>query len=123
MNFVKRVLVVDDSPILLRSVKNMLSPYYEVDMATSADQAMVNIVNRRPDLILLDYDMPGCNGKGMLQRLRQKPETSSIPVIFLTAVDNAEQVKEILMMQPQGYLLKPPTVEKLLGAVQKVLWW
>ncbi|MBO5373052.1 MAG: response regulator [Lachnospiraceae bacterium] len=118
----KRILVVDDSPILLRSVKNMLDSYYEVDMATSVDQAMVVIGGKRPDLILLDYDMPICNGKVMLQRLRNKPETKDIPVIFLTAVDNSTEVREVLQMHPQGYLLKPPEIEKLLDAVQRQLW-
>ncbi len=118
----KKILVVDDSAIFLRTVKNMLSSYYDVDMALSADQAMAAINEKKPDLILLDYDMPICSGKTMLQRLRNRSDTKDIPVIFLTALDKRSQVKEILMMQPQGYLLKPVEPDKLLAAVDNVLW-
>lgn len=118
----KTILVVDDSAIFLRTVKNMLSSYYDVEMALSADAAMAAISEKKPDLILLDYDMPICNGKGMLQRLRHRNDTKDIPVIFLTAIDKAEQVKEILLMQPQGYLLKPVDPNKLLSTVDNVLW-
>ena len=63
-------------------------------------------MRERPDLILLDYDMPVCNGKQALELLRSGKSSADIPVIFLTARDDADSVKGVLALGPSGYLLK-----------------
>ena len=67
----KRILVVDDSGILLRSVKTMLSDKYEVAVATDGKKAIERAKRRKPDLILLDYEMPVMDGKETLEELRK----------------------------------------------------
>jgi len=117
----KKILVVDDSPAMLRTVQSILSKKYKVTFATSGLQAISAIAKSKPDLILLDYDMPVCDGKMTLQMLRSEESTKDIPVVFLTGCSDAEHVKKVLALLPQGYLLKPPSVSRLLATIEQVL--
>ncbi|MDE6213304.1 MAG: response regulator, partial [Lachnospiraceae bacterium] len=59
-----------------------------------------------PDLILLDYEMPVCDGRQTLEMIRSDEEIADIPVIFLTNKGDAESVKKVMALKPNGYLLK-----------------
>lgn len=102
----KHILVVDDSGTMLRTIKSWLSEKYKVSAASSATMAISFLANNKPDLILLDYEMPICTGPQFLEMIRAEPSTRDIPVIFLTAKDDAESVKKVLNLKPSGYLLK-----------------
>ena len=116
----KRILIVDDSPVTLRSVKAMLDKTYLVSVATSGEQALKSINREQPDLILLDYEMPGWDGRETFEKIREDELLCDIPVIFLTGVADKEHIAAVLGMNPQGYLLKPVEKEKLLMAIADV---
>lgn len=115
------ILLVDDSPSLLRTMQAILSRKYRVTFATSGTQAIASIAKNRPDLILLDYEMPVCDGKMTLQMLRSEESTRDIPVVFLTGIADSEHVMEVMSLNPQGYLLKPCTEERLFSTIESVL--
>ena len=115
----KKVLVVDDDPAILRSVKGMLDANYQVSIATSGMKAMTSIGRNRPDLILLDYEMPVCDGRQTLEMIRADDELAEIPVIFLTGISDREHVEAVLQLRPTGYILKPAVKEKLIEAIEK----
>ena len=117
----KKILVVDDSGILLRSVKAMLEPLYEVAVATDGKKALERAKKKKPDLILLDYEMPVMNGKETLEELRNDEELKNIPVVFLTSVADRESIAAVLKLQPEGYLLKPIEQARMLETIEKVL--
>ncbi len=117
----KTVLVVDDSPAMLRTMQAMLSKRYRVIFATSGAQAIALTGKERPDLILLDYEMPVVNGKMTLEMLRSEESTKDIPVVFLTGVDDADHVHEVVALKPQGYLLKPPSEERIFSTIEELL--
>lgn len=117
----KSILVVDDSALALRSMRTMLGEKYKVSVATSARRGMEAIQIKRPDLILLDYDMPECNGREMLKMIRQNPEIADIPVIFLTAVADKEHIMAVLQLNPNGYFKKPLERNMVMKAIAKVL--
>ncbi len=117
----KTILVVDDNPSLLRAMQYMLSKVYKVVFATSGSQAIAVIARRKPDLILLDYEMPVCDGKKTFEMLRSEDETKDIPVVFLTGMADADHVKEVLALKPEAYLLKPPSEERILATIDEVL--
>lgn len=117
----KRILVVDDNGTALRTIKAMLEDTYEIALAISGAQAMTSIGKKRPDLILLDYEMPVCDGRMTLEMIRADEELTSIPVVFLTAINDRENIEAVLKLKPAGYLLKPPVKEKLLSEIEKVL--
>lgn len=117
----KRIMVVDDSGILLRSVKAILEREYEVAVATSGQMALQRAKKKKPDLILLDYDMPEMDGRETLERLRADEELQKIPVVFLTGVADKEHIAAVLDLKPEGYLLKPIEQQRLLNAIENVL--
>ncbi|NDO45374.1 response regulator [Clostridium sp. MD294] len=117
----KRILVVDDNGTALRTIKIMLEEYYDVAIAISGAQAMTSIGKQRPDLILLDYEMPICDGRMTLEMIRADKDMKDIPVIFLTAVNDRENIEAVLKLKPAGYLLKPPIKKRLIAEIDKVL--
>lgn len=117
----KKVLVVDDNPILLRTAKEMLDEHYQVYIAVSAEQAFNSISRNLPDLILLDYEMPFTNGVEVLKQLRGNDNTKDIPVIFFTGSADREVVEKLVGLKPEGYLLKPPNKKKMLSVIERTL--
>ncbi|MCF0129551.1 MAG: response regulator [Pseudobutyrivibrio sp.] len=115
------ILVVDDSPTFLRLISEWLEEDYNVNVCPSATAAFHMIEANRPDLILLDYEMPVCNGSQFLQMLRSERGTQDIPVMFLTSKDDVETVKSLLVLKPQGYLLKTQTKENILQSISTFL--
>ncbi|MCR4955398.1 MAG: response regulator [Lachnospiraceae bacterium] len=108
--FKKRILVVDDDPTYLGVIRDWLKEPYKVAMASSGLQAIKWLGKNKVDLILLDHEMPITGGPQVLEMLRSDPETSSIPVMFLTGKSDKESVMEVVALKPEGYFLK--TIEK-----------
>ena len=102
----KKILVVDDSGVALRTVKGWLEDRYQVILANSGMMAIKYLTQDNPDLILLDYDMPIISGKQVLEMIRAESEYASVPVIFLTARDDRDSIIDVMSLRPEGYLLK-----------------
>ena len=110
-----KVLVVDDSITVRQGIKNLLHNNYDVSLVQSVLSAIVSITLDKPDLILLDYEMPVCNGQQMLAMLRSEEEFADIPVIFLTTRTDQESVRRVVSLKPEGYLskyLKPEDIKQ-----------
>lgn len=116
-----KILVVDDSVILLRNIKAMLEDNYQIFTVTSGETALKSISQIRPDVILLDYAMPGWDGKKTFEMLCQDEIGSKIPVIFLTSVSERQQIIDILLLKPFGYILKPPSKDRITVEIKKAL--
>ena len=58
-------------------------------------------------MILLDYEMPVCNGRETMIKIREIESNKNIPIVFVTAVNKKEHIKSVLALKPDGYLLKP----------------
>lgn len=117
----KKVLVIDDSIILLRNIKVMLEDQYQVFTVTSGEKALKSISRIRPDVILLDYAMPYWDGKKTFEMLNQDEIGRNIPVIFLTSVSDKQQILDVLMLKPFGYILKPPSRDRITEEIRKAL--
>lgn len=85
---VKRILVVDDEPLLCRMVGAMLKKAgYEIVTANNGAQALEAVAEHSPDLLTLDVMMPDMSGLDVARRLRSSSETARIPIVFVTALD------------------------------------
>lgn len=106
----KKILVVDDSGAVLRNVKGWLEDKYQLTLANSGATAIKSLSLNRPDLVLLDYEMPIVDGSQVLQMIRAEQDFCDIPVIFLTTKGDRETVMKVMALKPEGYLLKtlPP---------------
>ena len=113
----KRILVVDDDSIMLRTIKNWLSNKYTVFMANSGMNAISFLAQNTVDLILLDYEMPVVSGLQVFQMLRSEERTKNIPIAFLTAKDDKETVMKVLEAKPDMYLLKSMAPVKLVKCI------
>ena len=102
----KKILVVDDSGIVREAMKGLLGKDYEVVLASSGVSAIRCMFVDRPDLVLLDYEMPVCNGRQVLEMIRAEEELADTPVIFLTGTYDEESVRKVIALRPAGYLLK-----------------
>ena len=109
----KRILVVDDSDFMRSAMLHLLSSDYEVLTADSSMSAIRSITLARPDLVLLDYEMPVCSGSQMLEMIRTQKDFSDIPVIFLTCRVDRESVKKVISLKPDGYLSKSLSAESV----------
>ena len=110
----KHILIVDDDPTYAGMVRTWIKDNYKVDILTSGKQVLMFLGKKKVDLILLDYEMPIMNGTQVFKMLRRDSTTSDIPVVFLTGVGTAEEVKQVLALKPEGYVLKSTTREQLL---------
>lgn len=117
----KTILTIDDSGIFLRMLNGILHEEYDVRMATSCQKALVSICEKKPDLILLDYEMPMCNGKETMIKIREIESNKNIPIVFVTAVNKVEHIKAVLSLKPAGYVLKPIDKDKLLELIKSII--
>ena len=113
----KHILIVDDSGTMLNTIKGWLQDDYRIFLANSAANALTFLGRNKPDLVLLDYEMPICSGPQLLEMMRNDPEIADVPVIFLTGHDDAESVKSVLALKPSGYLLKSRPKEEIKRAI------
>ena len=117
----KHILVVDDDPRMLKMLKEQLHHDYDVGTAVNGKIAMKFLESKHTDLILLDYEMPDEKGPDVLEKIRANRSTKDVPVIFLTGVTEREKIQKALVLQPQGYLLKPINHDRLIETITKAL--
>lgn len=117
----KKIMLVDDSALLLRSMKSMLEKHYEICLAKSGEQALKLIPRENPDLILLDYEMDGMDGKSTFERMKEDEDMRWIPVVFLTSIADRKSIYDVLRSKPDGYILKPPDEEKIRETIEELI--
>lgn len=104
-----RVLYVEDEPILQKVTRVTLEKVgsYTVEVAGSGTEALAKVASFTPDLILLDVMMPGMDGPSTLEHLRQMPEAAHIPVVFITAKAQPQEIARFRAMGVADVLTKP----------------
>lgn len=118
----KRLLVVDDEPNLLRAVAACLKTEgYEVNTARSGREALVQMAEVIPDLVVSDIRMPGMDGYQLARQLRGSPRTALVPIVFLTAKDETSDRIEGFRAGVDAYLTKPFEPEELIAVVNGIL--
>lgn len=118
----KRLLVVDDEPNLLRAVAACLkTENYEVSTARSGHEALIQLAESVPDLIISDIRMPGMDGYRLARQLRASPRTALVPIVFLTAKDETADRIEGFRAGVDAYLTKPFEPDELIAVVNGIL--
>ncbi len=115
----RKILAVDDSGAMLRNIKTWLGNEYDVNIANSSLVAIKHICVDRPDLVLLDYEMPICDGPQLLRMLRADPAYVDLPIIFLTGKNDRDSITQVMSLHPAGYILKSNGVEAVKTTVHK----
>ncbi len=118
-----KVLLVEDEVDLLDIVGELLKedPRFEVETESSGFGAALKITRWQPDVILLDFLMPGMDGFEVCRKLRKDPQTSDIPVIAITSLSRPESKEAVLKAGVSVFLGKPFQSDKLLETVRQSL--
>jgi CheY-like chemotaxis protein len=121
----KRILVVDDEERIREVVRMCLVKLarWEVIVAGSGEEAIQTAIAQAPDAILLDVSMPGMNGLETLQHLQRHPQTTSIPVIFLTAKVQPNEQLQYKHLGVAGLIVKPFDPLQICKDMSQLLGW
>lgn len=118
----KKILAVDDEPNILMSIEFILEMEgYEVHTARDGEEALEVAERARPDLILLDINMPRKDGYEVCRMLREKPYMAGTKVVMLTAKGQTLEKKKGLEVGADEYVTKPFNAEDLLEKIRKMI--
>lgn len=116
------ILTVDDSATLRNVVRMMLvSQGFEVIEAGNVDEALQQLQVHKPDLMLLDLNMPGDDGMGLLRRMRALQLGRGLPVIVMTTSTSTEKRAEAAVLGAKAWITKPAPKDMLVKTVRTVL--
>lgn len=117
-----KILSVDDSKTIRLLLMRLFRPFQcEVLEAENGEQGLAVVARERPDLVLLDYNMPVMDGLTMLRRLRAEEASRRLPVILLTAEAGCDNIAAIARLGVRDYVAKPFQDADLLAKVARIL--
>lgn len=112
------ILVVDDTPLNLDVMREILTPHYRIRLATNGPSAIKLATQHTPDLILLDIMMPGMDGYAVCKHLKEDPRLAKVPVIFVTAMTEVEDETKGFECGAVDYITKPVSAPVVLARVK-----
>ena len=121
VDFSKKILSVDDMPEILTFVSDALKSHYKVFGATSGQIALKVMEAQKPDLFILDIDMPQMNGYQLAQAVRSMADHAFTPIIFLTGNSSRAHIKRAVEVGGNDFIIKPTSHVALLTKVGKFL--
>lgn len=118
----KKILLIEDDEVMRENIAELIAlTGYEVEAAANGMLGVEKVSTFKPDLIVCDVMMPELDGYGVLYILSQKPETASIPFIFLTAKSEKEDLRKGMELGADDYLSKPFESTELIKAIESRL--
>jgi len=117
-----KILSVDDSRAIRMVLKRLFRPFAcELFEAGDGEEGLAVATREKPDLIILDYNMPVMDGVTMLRKMRENPELKRTPVIMLTADASSEIINTVARLGVRDYVTKPFEDVQLLDKVSRII--
>lgn len=117
----KKILIIEDDAIFASVLKTILSSKYETDTVFDGFEALKKIEQFKPDLIILDINLPKLSGFEVAKILKNNESTKNIPIIMLTALSQDINIKRGYESGCEDYLVKPFNLQHLLIKIEKYL--
>lgn len=117
----KMIVAVDDSNITLKRLTKVLGEQYDLHAFSVGNRALKFLNSRKPELIILDIDMPEINGYEMLKSIRKTEHLKTVPVLFLTSNNEKSYVVRAVAAGANDYVVKPIDEEILMEKVHAFL--
>ena len=123
MNKKPTILIIDDEKDFCHFMRMNLESTnkYKIFVSTNARSGIKTAIRKKPDLVLLDIMMPNISGFEVLQKLKENINTTSIPVIMLTALSDDESVAKAMGLYSHEYIVKPVEMDSLVSKIDRVL--
>ena len=116
------ILIADDDELIAELASTtLIDAGHACGWVTSGESAWKLLDRKRPDMVLLDQDMPGMSGTTLLRQLRQSPKFYDLAVVMFTAMSGAQDESQAMYAGAQGYVRKPFRPSSLIAEVQRVL--
>jgi len=124
MNKKPTILIIDDEKDFCHFMRMNLESTnkYKIFVSTNARSGIKTAIRKKPDLVLLDIMMPNISGFEVLQKLKENVNTTSIPVIMLTALSDDESVEKAMGLYSHEYIVKPVEMDSLVSKIDRVLF-
>jgi len=117
----KRILIAEDDEMNRRLIKDVLMYYgYEVMEAANGDEAVKMAAKHKPDLVLMDLQMPVMNGAEAIRQLKNSPETKGIKIIAVTGFAMRGDREKTIKIGADGYMSKPIDIRRLPEAIERL---
>ena len=117
----KKILAIDDDPMILQILTQILTPHYTLAVTKSAAEAMILLDQQKPDLVLLDIEMPNISGFEFLHSIKKDPKYMDIPVVVVSGHTNPHFVERAEKIGANSVLSKPIDKENLLNKMEDAL--
>jgi DNA-binding response OmpR family regulator len=117
----RKVLIVDDEPNIVTALEFLLKRSgYDVRLATDGGQALREVDDYRPDVVLLDVMMPVKSGYEVCQKLRERPDLAGIRIVMLSAKGSEAEVNKGLSLGADLYITKPFSTRELVATIDRL---
>ncbi|RME79079.1 MAG: response regulator [Chloroflexi bacterium] len=118
----KKILIVDDEENIVVSLEFLVEQAgYELRVARNGEEALQQVADFHPDLVLLDLMMPRINGFEVCRRIRQNPDWKDIKVVMLTAKGREVEVAKGMAVGANDYITKPFSTRELMSRIAEIL--
>ncbi len=116
-----RVLLVDDNPMIIGMLRQALEPHCVVNVANDGTDAFVRSIDDPPDLIISDYQMPGLDGRQLVEKLKSRANTSRVPIILMASKVDINEKLKVVRDSVEDFLEKPFYIREATSHLKHVI--
>lgn len=116
-----RVLIVDDNPMILALLKQAVSSFATVKTIANATEALMNVVEAPPDLLVTDYSLPELNGKQLIEKIHGRRQTAKLPAILIATRSEITEQLRSMQDQVEDIVEKPFFTKEIARRIKRVV--
>ena len=116
-----RVLLVDDNPMIVGMLRQALEKISELHTTADAAEALLHVVDDPPDLLIADYQMPGMDGRQLVEKLKARPNTARVPIILMASKADKNEKLKMIEDKVEDFLEKPFFLKEATARIKRII--